>query len=288
MSRSSRGVVAAAAVAFAATAAVPLAGLGPASAGEYPSTFTHTQPEQQPEGYGPSKPFIDKIMPWHGPVEPMKDQARIDRTDYGYRYTTGQQDNHLTITEVTGGIQFSDTATKELKALPKGCEAGQVTVGVVVTCEVPATTSAVDPMLIEVHPRLGDDYVDGRTLSARFDMSVLGDAGAERIWTGAGNDFVNGAFDRDIVRGGDGNDWLRTGTENDDVYGGPGNDWLVGAEHHDRVFGRAGDDRVGGGKGDDLLYTGRGVDLAAGDTGSDTAYIDGDDRANNVEKVIHR
>lgn len=288
MSRSSRGVVAAAAVAATATVALPLVGSTSATADEYPSTFTHTQPEQQPEGYGPSKPFIDKIMPWHGPVEPMKDQARIDRTDYGYRYTTGQQDNHITITEVTGGIQFRDTATKELKPLPQGCEAGKVDVGVVVTCVVPAKTSETDPMLIEVHPRLGDDYVDGRTLSARFDMSVLGDDGAETVWTGAGDDFVNGAFARDIVRGGAGNDWLRTGTENDDVYGGRGDDWLVGAEHHDKVAGQAGDDRVGGGKGDDVLYTGRGVDLAAGDTGSDTAYIDAHDRANNVEKVLRR
>jgi serralysin len=288
MSRSSRGVVAAAAVAVAATAALPLVSSGSASADEYPSTFTHTQPAQQPKGYGPSKPFIDKIMPWHGPVEPMKDQARIDRTDYGYRYTTGQQHNRITITEVVGGIQFRDTATKEVKALPQGCKTGKVSVGIVVTCEVPATTSATDPMLIEVHPRLGDDYVDGQTLSSRFDMSVLGDAGSERIWTGAGNDFVNGAFQRDIVRGGAGNDWIRTGTENDDVYGGSGNDWLVGAEHNDKVSGQGGNDRVAGGQGDDLLYTGLGADLAAGDSGFDTATIDGDDRANNVEKVVRR
>ncbi len=286
MSHARRTAVAAAAVAVAA--ASPMLGFASASAEEYPSTFTHTQPAQQPEGYGPSKPFIDKIMPWHGPVEPMKNQARIDRTDYGYRYTTGQQDNHITVTEVAGGIEFRDTATKEVKALPKGCQTRPVKVGVAVTCEVPATTSAADPMLIEIHPRLGDDHVDGRTLSARFDMSVLGDAGAERIWTGAGNDFVNGAFDRDIVRGGAGNDWIRTGTEKDDVFGGPGNDWLVGAEHRDRVYGQAGDDRVGGGQGNDLLYTGRGTDLAAGDTGNDTAYIDADDRANKVETIVRR
>jgi serralysin len=286
MSHARRTAVAAAA--FAVAAVSPLLGFASASADEYPSTFTHTQPEQQPKGYGPSKPFIDKIMPWHGPVEPMKNQARIDRTDYGYRYTTGQQNNRITITEVSGGIQFRDTATKELKALPKGCKAKKVKVGVAVTCDVPTTTSLANPMLIEVHPRLGDDWVDGRTLSAQFDMSVLGDAGAERVWTGAGNDFVNGAFQRDIVRGGAGNDWIRSGTENDDIYGGPGNDWLVGAEHQDRVYGQAGNDRVGGGQGNDLLYTGTGVDLAAGDTGSDTAYIDLEDRANNVEKVVRR
>jgi serralysin len=286
MSHSRRTAVAAAAVAVAA--ASPLLGFASASAEEYPSTFTHTQPDQQPEGYGPSKPFIDKIMPWHGPVEPMKNQARIDRTDYGYRYTTGQQNNRITITEAGGGIEFRDTATKEVKALPKDCQARKVKVGVAVTCEVSATISAADPMLIEVHPRLGDDWVDGRTLSARFDMSVLGDAGAERIWTGAGNDFVNGAFDRDIVRGGAGNDWIRTGTENDDVYGGSGNDWLVGAEHRDRVYGQAGADRVGGGQGNDRLYAGRGVDLAAGDTGSDIAYIGAGDRTNNVEKIVRR
>jgi Ca2+-binding RTX toxin-like protein len=218
----------------------------------------------------------------------MKNQARIDRTDYGYRYTTGQQHNRITITEVSGGIQFRDTATKEVKALPEGCKPRKATVGVVVTCEVSATTSAADPMLIEVHPRLGNDYVDGRTLSARFDMSVLGDAGVERIWTGAGDDFVNGATDRDIVRGGAGNDWIRSGSENDDVYGGSGNDWLVGSGQDDKVSGQAGNDRVGGGPGDDLLYTGRGVDLGAGNTGSDTAYIDGDDHSTGVEKLVRR
>src|SRR3954451_21864609 len=44
-----------------------------------------------------------------GAVIPLKNAAIIDRTNSGYRYQAGQQDSHLVITRVSGGLRFVDT-----------------------------------------------------------------------------------------------------------------------------------------------------------------------------------
>ncbi len=198
----------------------------------------------QPAGYGPSDPFDDALMGDTGPVEPMKNQAKILRTDYGYRITAGQQNSHMTIRVVDGRLRVADTGTQEWRSLSRACTAVRVQVGVAATCRVPGTTSAANPTLLEVHPRLGNDYVDGRSLSAVFEMAVLADEGRDVVYGGRGNDFVNAAQDADQVHGGAGNDWMRGGKAGDVMWGDAGNDYMVGQYGHDVMHGGTGKNRI--------------------------------------------
>lgn len=198
----------------------------------------------QPDGYGPSDPFVDALLPHHGPVEPMKNQAKVVRTKYGYRLTAGQQNSHLKVTLVGGKLRFRDTGTRSWKSLPQTCKAQRVSPGIAAVCRPPSSTSTANPTLLEVHPRLGNDYVDGRSLPSVYEMAVLADAGRDTVFTGGGNDFINGAQDPDQAHGGAGKDWIRTGTGNDRIWGNAGNDYLVGGEGRDTINGGPGDDRV--------------------------------------------
>jgi hypothetical protein len=174
----------------------------------------------------------------------MKNQAKIIRTDYGYRLTAGQQNSHLTITLVAGGLRFEDTGTQAWRSLASECTSERVATGVAAVCRVPASTSPSDPTLLEVHPRLGNDYVDGRSLPAVYEMAVLADAGRDTVWAGEGNDFINGAQDPDRIHGGAGKDWMRGGKADDMIWGEDGDDYLVGQDGVDAIDGGAGRNRI--------------------------------------------
>ena len=198
----------------------------------------------QPRGYGPSDPFDDALMGDTGPVEPMKDQAKIVRTKHGYRYTAGQQNSHLTVVRTDRGLRFRDSGTRSWKSLPSMCSRQRVARGIAAVCHVPGTTSLSNPTLIEIHPRLGHDYIDARTLPASFELAILADAGRDVIYAGRGNDFVNGAQDPDRVYGGAGRDWLRGGDGADRVNGGSSSDYITGGSGRDSINGGGGADRV--------------------------------------------
>ncbi len=235
---------------------------------------------------GPSWPYT-KILNGQYTLIPLKDAAMITTAEHGYRYLAGQQDSHLVITQVDGGLLFQDSGTKEWKSLPDACRPQQVQVGVAAVCNVASDISLSNPMLLEVWPRLGDDFVDGSTLTAPFQLAVLVDAGHDVVYLGAGDDFVNGAFGRDVVRGGAGDDWIRTGDDNDDVRGGSGNDRLIGSGGRDTVRGGRGWDRVDGGDGNDRLYAADGSrDVVACGAGADSAQVDQTDKLNDCESVI--
>lgn len=189
----------------------------------------------------------------------MKGAARILKTECGYRYRAGQQDSHLVITQVGDKLRFRDRGTDRIDVLPDSCTEIKGVRGIAADCRISYGYSFDNRMLIEVWPRLGDDFVDGSTLSAMFSMTVLGDAGNDTALMGAGPDFFNGAFGRDRVHGGAGNDWIRTGDQNDRVNGGPGHDYIVGGYGADTLKGATGADR---------LYCGSGRDRAVRD-GSD-------------------
>jgi Ca2+-binding RTX toxin-like protein len=109
---------------------------------------------------------------------------------------------------------------------------------------VPVATSATDPTLLEVHPRLGNDYVNGGSLPAVFELAVLADEGRDVVYGGSGNDFINAAQDADQVHGGAGNDWMRGGLAGDLMTGNSGNDYLVGQDGRDVIRGGTGEDRI--------------------------------------------
>ncbi len=241
------------------------------------------------DGVGPTLPFTEALLPEHGPVIPLKNAAKLNRTRHGYLYRAGQQNSHLVVTRVATGLRFRDSGTQKWSSrLPGACHRQKVRIGVAAVCTVPATTDGYNPMLLEIWPRLGNDYIDGRTLTAAFQMAVLADAGRDNVHTGAGRDFINGAQGPDRASGGDGNDWIRTGIGNDRARGDGGDDYVVGADNNDVVRGGLGHDRVYGGAGHDRLYPDAGTDFVVGGTGRDTAYVDDADRVTRDCETVHQ
>ena len=151
-------------------------------------------------------------------VIPLKNQAMITKAKGGYLFRAGQQDSHLVITRVTGGVRFADSGTARWKSLPAACHRQQVRTGIAAVCNVPGTVSRSHPMTLQLWTRLGDDYIDGRSLSAAFRLSVLADAGNDVVYGGAGNDILSGGPGNDTIYGGPGHNKIGCGPGNDTAY----------------------------------------------------------------------
>lgn len=224
-------------------------------------------------------------MPEDGPVEPLKNQALLQHSTWGYRMQVGQQDSNITITEQNGGLRYVDTGTREWKRLPKSCRKVDVAKGIGAWCRIPDRFADADEMFLEVWPRLGDDKVDGSTLSGKYRLWVLTDKGHDTVLGGDGADFGNGYTGNDVMIGGAGNDWFRGGLDKDDLQGQGGDDELVAGDQDDRIDGGDGDDKVYGGSGHDRLFAGAGTDIANCAGGRDEAVVDSHDRTRACEKV---
>jgi serralysin len=199
----------------------------------------------QPDGYGPSDPFDDSIMPDDGPQPKVTGhEALILRTAYGYRFISGAQDAQLRVKVVNGRLRFRDPGVRSWKSVPGSCKRLRVSPGSAASCRIPDDASTDSPLLLEIRPRLGNDRVDGRGLPARFDMAVLADAGRDTLFGGRGNDYLGGATDGDRSYGGAGKDWIRGGDGRDRLRGGLNGDWIVGMAGRDSLKGGAGKDRV--------------------------------------------
>lgn len=182
-------------------------GASPASAGGHPPT---------------------KLGPGDAGVSDIGGRAVIRYSKYGPVYIAGKQNTHLRIVHVRHlhSLRFRDTRTGGIKgSLPDRCSREKVEKGISVVCKIPPRFRD-SRMFVQVWPRLGNDYVDGRDLSRKFRLWVLADAGNDVVHGGAGADFVNGAKGADRVWGGPGRDWLR---------GGPGADMLNGGSGNDRI-----------------------------------------------------
>jgi len=213
--------------------------------------------------------------------------ATITRIKNGYYYDAGQQDTQLTVTRVAGGVRFADTRTDVIRSKPDSCRKKPAQVGSVVVCRVGNSVSARRPMTVKVFTRLGDDYINTTALPAAFELYMLADAGRDVVRAGAGDDFINGAQQRDRVWGGAGNDWIRTGLGNDYISGGPGRDRLVGVEGDDTIHGGNGNDRIGGGPGRDRLNAKAGKDHVLCGTGRDRARADRSDTINRDCETVN-
>lgn len=234
---------------------------------------------------GPPYNFITELI-GDGTAIPLKDKGMLTGTTLGYRFRTGQQDSHLVVTRVHGRLRFADTGTKSFTELSPACRRKQVRRGIAAVCRVPTSASVRSPLLVEVWPRLGDDYTDTSTLPAKFAVTVLGDKGHDVAHFGAGRDFFNGFSERDVVWGGAGNDWIRSGLGNDAVRGGSGNDDIVAKEGKDTLRGGKGADRLWAGDGNDRLRGDAGADHLLCGNGRDSANADAYDRvARNCETV---
>ena len=257
------------ALAVLATAAIAAVTVGTAQGNEAPAG----------SNAGPPYNYTTELMGEGGPALPLKDQVLLTRTALGYSYRTGQQNNHLVVTRVDAGLRFVDTGTDAYKKpLSSACQRKKVRVGIAAVCRVPDTITVNQPLLIEVWPRLGNDYTNTTALPATFATTVLGDKGHDVARFGAGPDFFNGFSGNDQVYGGGGNDWIRTGLGNDAVEGGAGNDDIVAKEGRDTVRGGDGNDRLWSGDGDDRLRGGTGADFLLCGNGHDNAKADSVDR----------
>ena len=234
---------------------------------------------------GPPYNFVTELKGQLG-TPPLKNQAMLIKTKHGYRYWTGQQNNHVVVKRVSGGLRFADTRTDRFKRRTPACDRKPTRRGIAAVCRIPSDISVARPLLVEVWPRLGDDYLNSSSLSALFAVTMLGDKGRDVARFGAGPDFFNGFSSRDRVWGGGGNDWIRPGLGNDAVVAGAGNDDVVGREGFDALSGGSGQDRLWGGPGDDRLRAGAGVDFLLCGNGRDRATGGVVDRlARNCELV---
>ena len=127
----------------------------------------------------------------------------------------------------------------------------------------------------------GNDTIYGG--SPRFDdmenTLVVHDKGSiasDRIWAGAGDDFVQASQGDDIMGGGTGADTLNGGRGDDIIFGGRHdtgvNDIISGEEGHDLIYASGGHDNVRGGADNDTLFGGAGDDTVSGGGGHDEIY----------------
>lgn len=259
------------------------AGLTGAAMTAGPATADSTPPEGPGTAGPPYRYTTELVGQFH--FVPLTDQAMLTRTEHGYRFRAGQQNSHLTVTVTDDGLRFHDRGTKRWKKLAAACEKRRVDRGIAAVCRVPAGISTDQPLLVEVWPRLGNDFVDLSALPATFASTVLADRGRDVALFGAGWDFFNGHTGRDRVRGGAGYEWIRSGDGNDVVYGGAGDDQIVAMDGHDTVYGEDGDDRLGGSSGRDRMRGGSGADFFLCDTGVDTIWVDRSDRHLACERI---
>jgi Ca2+-binding RTX toxin-like protein len=104
-------------------------------------------------------------------------------------------------------------------------------------------------------------------LLSNFNDIFIGDANANVVKGGGGDDRISGGGGDDGLTGGDGNDLLQGGDGNDLMRG----DGYASGPGNDRLFGNAGDDVLGGDGGSDTLDGGAGADALEGGDGYDTA-----------------
>ncbi len=234
---------------------------------------------------GPPYEFTTKLVDGRQVGKPLTGVAVIDRTEHGYVYRAGSQDSHLVVTQVRGGLRFADSGTPRFKGLAAQCRKARARRGVAAVCALPSGISTQQPLLVEVWPRIGDDFLDSSRLSAMFAVTMLGDLGDDEARFGPGSDFFNGHMGQDRVSGGEGDDWIRTGDDADVIWGGPGNDYLVGMLGNDRIWGEDGDDWLMGMDGNDRLVLGAGSDRAGCGTGTDAVIVDPEDSPRDCELV---
>ncbi len=227
--------------------------------------------------YDAGPPYNYKTEIMTNDVLPLRKAAKITRTRHGYLYRAGGQDTHLVLTRRNGRLRFIDTGTPELKRLPDACRRVQVRGGIGAACRIHGGPTTRRPLLVEVWPRLGHDFVDSSTLPATFALTMLGDEGRDVARFGAGPDYFNGHTQHDRVSGGAGRDWIRAGRHDDTVKGGPGADDLIGMGDRDALYGGDGDDRMAGMEGADRLWGDAGGDRLLCGEGQDWAQINEDE-----------
>lgn len=121
----------------------------------------------------------------------------------------------------------------------------------------------------------GDDQINGRLgedtlIGGLGNDTLLGAGNSDSLIGNQGDDSLDGAEGHDTLEGGVGNDTLDGGNGNDHLNGGTENDLLLGRDGGDFLFGSTGNDTLNGGAGADTLDAGAGSDTLLGGTGNDS------------------
>jgi len=104
-------------------------------------------------------------------------------------------------------------------------------------------------------------------LLTNFNDLLIGDANANVVRGGDGDDRIYGGGGDDGLTGGNGNDLVQGGDGNDVIRG----DGFAATPGNDHLYGNAGDDVLGGDGGSDFLDGGAGADVLDGSDGYDSA-----------------
>lgn len=186
----------------------------------------------------------------------------------------------------TGNVNFSHYWTqvfatpmeiieprKPLSPLPEPIPAPQTGVTVISEPLTPSNQGFFDlttnPEIVELFPGAlngfpgglraldGDDII----ISSTQGEAINGNAGNDRIYGVAGNNFLRGGKGEDFIMGGTGDDILNGNFGNDTVFGGGGNNLIRGGKGNDYLMGGDGNDTLIGDFGADVLLGGPGGDL---------------------------
>ncbi|MCA3456646.1 MAG: hypothetical protein ING01_05285, partial [Rhodobacter sp.] len=104
----------------------------------------------------------------------------------------------------------------------------------------------------------GDDADNMIYALDNFGFGLFGNGGNDTLFSGYGDDTLDGGAGADMLWGNFGKDTLDGGADNDQLYGGDGADSLTGGLGNDTLSGDAGDDVLDGGAGADWLDGGFG------------------------------
>lgn len=107
------------------------------------------------------------------------------------------------------------------------------------------------------------DNVEELVFTGSGSFIGTGNAIANTITGGTGNDYLFGMGGNDQLFGGIGNDFLDGGDGADNLQGGVGNDVMIGGAGADTLSGGSGDDILNGQEGNDILDGGAGSDIFA-------------------------
>ena len=120
------------------------------------------------------------------------------------------------------------------------------------------------------HHKINGDARANVIIGGRGNDDIDGKGGDDEMWGDNKSDKAFGPDGQDRILGGAGDDRIYGGGETDTLSGGDGNDSIWGGTGADRMLGDAGDDEMHGGAGSDMLNGGDGDDEIRGDAGSDT------------------
>ncbi len=121
------------------------------------------------------------------------------------------------------------------------------------------------------------------------DLITIGSTAASgQLYSGGGSDVVIGNAKANYIDGGSGDDAIYGMAGDDTLFGGDGNDFIDGGEGNDTITGDAGNDVLLGGAGNDTFnYTiGDGADIIDGGSGSDKLIITGTNGADTLNVSI--